>query len=124
MSSVSRSDALNAILNSLASSSADIEASAIVSSDGLLMASNFPADMDEDVMAAMAASLLTMGQRASEELGRGELDQVFVRGAQGFFIIMAAGSEGVLAAVCSKKAKLGLIFLDMQRAAAEVARII
>lgn len=121
---VSRFEALNAILGGLAASSGDIEASAIVSADGLLMASNFPAGLDEDVVSAMAASLLVMGQRAVEELNRGELEQVFVRGSQGLFVIMAVGTEGVLTTVCSKKAKLGLVFLDMQRAAAEAAKII
>lgn len=124
MALTSKMDALKSILSSLSSTSGDIEASAVVSTDGLLMASNFPAGMDEDSMAAMTAALLAMGERAARELGRGELDQVFIKGNKGYVVMMAAGHEGVLTALCTKSAKLGLIFLDMQRAANEVSKIL
>lgn len=124
MAKVSKTEALNSVLGSLSATSGDIEACAVVSTDGLVMASNFPAGMDEDRMAAMAAALLAMGERTSRELNRGGLQQVFVRGDKGMVVMMAAGVDGVLTALCSQNAKLGLIFLDMQRAAAELAKII
>lgn len=124
MAKVSKSEALNAVLGSLSSTSGDIEACAVVSTDGLMMASNFPAGMDEDRMAAMSAALLAMGERTSKELNRGNLQQVFVRGERGLVVMMAAGNDGVLAALCSQNAKLGLIFLDMARAAQELSKII
>ena len=62
---ISKSDALKAILNSLSTSSGDIEASAVVSTDGLMIASNFPAGLDEDRLAAMSAALLAMGERTA-----------------------------------------------------------
>lgn len=124
MAVISKMDALKSILSSLSSCSADIEASAVVSTDGLLMASNFPAGMDEESIAAMTAALLAMGERSVRELARGELEQVFIKGNKGFLILMAAGTEGVLATLCSKQAKLGLIFLDMNRAAAEIGKIL
>ncbi len=124
MAQISKYDALNTILQSLSASSGDIEASAVVSADGLLMASNFPADMDEERMAAMAAALLAIGERASMELKRGKLEQVFIRGEEGFVVMMSAGPDGVLTVMCNKMAKLGLIFLDMKRAAAEIAKIL
>lgn len=124
MAQISKYDALNTILQSLSASSGDIEASAVVSADGLLMASNFPADMDEERMAAMAAALLAIGERASMELRRGKLEQVFIRGEEGFVVMMSAGPDGVLTVLCNKMAKLGLIFLDMKRAAAEIAKIL
>ena len=43
-----RADMLTSILSELNGSSADIEASAIVSTDGLMMAALLPAGMDED----------------------------------------------------------------------------
>lgn len=124
MAKVSKTEALNAVLASLSATSGDIEACAVVSVDGLMMASNFPAGMDEERLGAMAAALLAMGERASMELARGGLQQVFVRGQKGLVVMMAAGNDGVLTALCSQNAKLGLIFLDMQRAAQELAQII
>lgn len=75
-------------------------------------------------MGAMTAALLAMGERTSKELSRGELEQVYVRGKAGLVILMGAGNEGVLTALCNRNSKLGLIFLDMQRAAHEVAKVI
>jgi predicted regulator of Ras-like GTPase activity (Roadblock/LC7/MglB family) len=124
MAKVTKLDALNSILGSLSASSGEIEACAVVSSDGLMMASNFPAGMDEDRLAGMTAALLAMGERTSRELSRGDLEQVYVRGKEGLVILMGAGTDGVLAALCRRNAKLGLIFLDMARAAAEVSKII
>lgn len=120
----SKSDALKAILNGLSSSSGDIEASAVVSTDGLMIASNFPAGLDEDRVAAMSAALLAMGERTARELDRGGLDQVFIKGENGNVVMLAAGHDGVLTTLTTPKAKLGLVFLDMKRAAQEIARII
>jgi predicted regulator of Ras-like GTPase activity (Roadblock/LC7/MglB family) len=124
MAKVTKLDALNTILGSLSASSGDIEACAVVSTDGLMMASNFPAGLDEERMGAMTAALLAMGERTSHELSRGDLEQVYVRGRNGMVIMMGAGHDGVLTALCSKNAKLGLIFLDMHRAAEEVGKVI
>lgn len=124
MATTSKSDALNTILNTLSASSGDIEASAVISSDGLMIASNFPVGLDEDRVAAMAAALLSMGQRASNELDRGDLDQVFIKGENGNLIMITSGDEGVLTTLTTKSAKLGLVFLDMKRAAEEITRII
>ena len=43
-----RSDMLDSILSDLNGTSADIEASGVISTDGLMMASKLPAGMDED----------------------------------------------------------------------------
>ena len=120
----SKSDALKTILNSLSASSGDIQASAVVSTDGLMIASNFPAGLDEDRLAAMSAALLAMGERTARELERGNLDQVFIKGEHGNVVMLAAGNEGVLTTLTSPNAKLGLVFLDMKRAAQEISRII
>jgi predicted regulator of Ras-like GTPase activity (Roadblock/LC7/MglB family) len=124
MAKVTKLDALNSILGSLSASSGDIEACAVVSTDGLMMASNFPAGMEEERVSAMAAALLAMGERTARELNRGEIEQVYVRGKDGLVIMMGAGADGVLTALCTRNAKLGLIFLDMHRAAVEIAKII
>jgi uncharacterized protein len=124
MAKVTKLEALNTILGSLSASSGDIEACAVVSSDGLMMASNFPVGFDEERLGAMTAALLAMGERTSNELNRGELEQVFVRGRNGMVIMMGAGQDGVLTTLCNKNAKLGLIFLDMHRAAQEIGKII
>lgn len=75
---------LQTVLSDLNGGSADIEASAIISIDGLLMASALPASMDEDRVGAMSAAMLSLGDRTAAELARGTLEQVMIKGEQGF----------------------------------------
>lgn len=114
---MSKVDDLNKILADLQASSSDVEACAVVSEDGLIIASSLPQDVEEARVAAMAAAMISMGERTSSELKRGKLEQLFVKGDNGYVINMHAGEYAVLLALTRAEAKLGLIFLDMKRAA-------
>lgn len=119
-----RNEALNKALENLQASSSDIEACAIVSEDGLMIATLLPAAHDDGPIAAMSAAMMSIGTRASRELKRGELQQIFVKGENGYVVIMNAGPHAVLLALARKEAKLGLVFLDMSRAADEAKKIL
>ena len=119
-----RADMLDSILNELNGTSADIEASGVISTDGLMMASRVPAGMDEDRVGAMSAAMLSLGDRTAQELARGRLEQVLVKGEQGYVLMTHAGSEAVITVLAKANAKLGLIFLDVKRAAENVAKLI
>ncbi len=120
----SRSELMVDRLRELQTATTDIEASAIVSVDGLIMASALPADAGEDRVSAMSAAMLSLGERIAGELGRGTLDQVYVRGDNGYVILMSIGEEAVLTALVRDSAKLGLVFLDMKRAANDLAKLV
>jgi predicted regulator of Ras-like GTPase activity (Roadblock/LC7/MglB family) len=111
-------------LRDLQASSPDIEASAVVSVDGLSIASALPAEVEEDRVSAMSAAMLSLGERISTELGRGTLEQVYIKGEKGYVILMSVGEEAVLTALAREQAKLGLIFLDMRRAVEALQRLI
>jgi predicted regulator of Ras-like GTPase activity (Roadblock/LC7/MglB family) len=119
-----RADMLTSILAELNGSSADIEASAIVSTDGLMMAALLPSNMDEDRVGAMSAALLSLGDRTAKELARGGLDQVLIKGDKGYILMTHAGDDAVLTVLAKPQAKLGLIFLDVKRAAESVGKVI
>ncbi|HES75966.1 MAG TPA: hypothetical protein ENO09_03035 [bacterium] len=119
-----RADMLTSILAELNGSSADIEASAIVSTDGLMMAALLPSTMDEDRVGAMSAALLSLGDRTAKELARGSLDQVLIKGDKGYILMTHAGEDAVLTVLAKPQAKLGLIFLDVKRAAEAVSKVI
>ena len=119
-----RADMLESVLIGLNGSSSDIEASGVVSTDGLMMASVLPQGMDEDRVGAMSAAMLSLGSRTLEELARGELEQVLVKGNNGYVLMTYAGKEAVLTVLTKPKAKLGLIFLDVKRAAANIADLL
>lgn len=120
----SRTEQIMARLRDLRVTTPDIEASAVVSVDGLIMASDLPADVEEDRVSAMSAAMLSLGERIASELGRGTLDQVYIRGDSGYVILMSVGEEAVLTSLARKDAKLGLVFLDMRRAASDLGRLV
>lgn len=111
-----RSQLMVECLRDLQASSPDIEASAIVSFDGLSIVSALPHEVEEDRVSAMSAAMLSLGEQIASELGRGNLSQVYIKGEHGYVILMSVGVEAVLTALVREQAKLGLILLDMRRA--------
>ena len=111
-------------LREMQAASMEIEASAVVSVDGLIMASALPTDVEEDRVSAMSAAMLSLGERIASELNRGALEQVYIRGDHGYVILTAVGEEAVLTALAREGAKLGLIFLEMRRAAEDLERVV
>ena len=122
--SESRSEKMVKSLRAMQSAAPEIEASAVVSVDGLIMASALPVEVEEDRVSAMSAAMLSLGERIAGELGRGNLDQVYIKGNTGFIVLTAVGEEAVLTALAREKAKLGLIFLEMRRAAEELIKLV
>jgi uncharacterized protein len=120
---MTKADLLATALDDFLAVSSDVEAAAVVSSDGLPMASALPDYVEEDRLAAMSAALLTLGERAAEGLGKGELAQVFVEGVHGHVVLMAAGPDAVLVTVTTRAAKIGLVLFEMRRAAAAIATV-
>ncbi len=119
-----RSDLLTNILSELNGASAEIEASAVISTDGLMMASQLPAGLDEDRVGAMGAAMLSLGDRTATELSRGQLEQVLIKGDNGYVLMTHAGGEAVLSVLAKPNARLGLIFLDVKRAAEAIAKLV
>jgi hypothetical protein len=120
----SKVDELTSLLKDLEATTPDIEASAVVSVDGLMIASALPQAVEEDRVAAMSAAMLSLGERTATELDRGELSEVYVKGKNGYVVLMAAEENAVLTSLARKNAKLGLVFLDMKRTAKEVGQLI
>ncbi len=117
----STSARLARVLHGLLAQAPEVEAAAVVSFDGLPMASALPPGMDEDRVAAMSAALLSLGERAAEGLGRGGLSQVYVEGDAGTVFLVSADDEAVLVAVAAQGAKAGLMLFEVRRAAESVA---
>ncbi len=115
---------LTSVLTELNGTSADIEASGVISTDGLMMASVLPAGLDEDRVGAMSAAMLSLGDRTAQELNRGGLEQVLIKGDNGYVLMTYAGEEAVLTVMAKSNAKLGLIFLDVKRAAESISELL
>jgi predicted regulator of Ras-like GTPase activity (Roadblock/LC7/MglB family) len=122
--SQSRSEQMVQRLRTMQAAAPDIEASAVVSVDGLIMASALPTDVEEDRVSAMSAAMLSLGERIANELGRGGLEQVYIRGSSGFIVLTSVGEEAVITALARQDAKLGLVFLEMRRASEDLVKLV
>jgi len=111
-------------LRELQTNTTDVEASAVVSVDGLIIASSLPGGVEEDRVSAMSAAMLSLGERIAGELGRGALDEVYIHGGSGYVLLTGAGAEAVLTVLAREQARLGLILLEMRRAAQDIETMI
>lgn len=121
---MNKAQALNGLLADLQHSSGDVEACAIASEDGLIIASALPQGLEETRIAAMSAAMLAMGSRTVMELKRGNLTQILVKGDNGYVVLMQAGAHAVLIALARQGAKLGLIFYDLAITSKSVGEIL
>lgn len=107
-------------LRDLQASAPDIIASAVVTADGLSLASNLPSNVEEERVAAMSAAMLSLGERIAQELQRGNMEEVYIRGEEGLVLLTAIGRDAVLTTLARSEAKLGLMLMEMRRAAADL----
>ena len=120
----SRSESIEKRLDALRLSGSDIQAAAAISVDGLMIAASLPDDLAEELVAAMSAAMLALGERIAQELGRGALDQVFIKGDTGYVLMAAVNNNAVLTVLVGEEAKLGLALLDMQRTAEALRELV
>ncbi len=111
---------LTEILRSFQASAPGVMGSAVVSVDGFAIASELAASVEERRVAAMSAAMLALGEQTAREFEQGGVERIFIEGTTGYTIVASAGPDAVLAAIASKDAKLGLILLQMDRAAESV----
>ncbi len=102
----------------------DIEASAIVSRDGLLIAADMSKSVNAEAFAAMTATMLGAAETATSELGKGIPDRVIVEGKEGKIIATGAGPKALLVVMTSPKANLGLVLLEVSKASEKIKELL
>ncbi len=115
---------LSSVLQNFVSSTSDVEGAAIVTPDGLPLATSLPKAIDEERAAAMSAAMLSLGERISSEFARGEVDRIFVEGNKGYGILTSCGTDAVFLVLASQSAKQGLLMLEIKRALGELKLIL
>ena len=114
---------LEGILKNL-KSVGDIDSSAIVSRDGLLIASDISSSVNAEAFAAMTATMVGAAETAAEELGKGLSERVIVECKEGKIIATGAGKESLLVVMTNPKANLGLVLLEMKKASERIREIL
>lgn len=108
-------------LQNFVSAGSDVQGAALVSPDGLALASVLPGGMDEERTAAMSASMLSLGERIGRELARGSIDRIVVEGEKGYGVLVGCGTDAVLLVLAGAGVKQGLLFLEVKRVVAKIA---
>ena len=115
---------MEAVLKRLQSETPGIEAATLTSVDGLIITSVLSKDLEEDRMAAISASFLSLGESTTNDLKRSLLEQVIVKGALGYLIISKIGNEAILTVVTNQHAKLGVVLWEMRNASEELKKFL
>ena len=101
-----------------------VKASAVVSRDGLIIVADLPEDVNEETVAAMSATLVGTAEQVCSELKSGIFQRAIVEGKEGKIISIGAGPFAILVCIASPESKLGLVLMEMSRAAEEIKKII
>jgi len=121
---VSRASKITDTLRVLRTSTPEIIGAVVVNMEGFVVSSLLPADVDEELIAGMAASLLGVGERISNDLMGAGMEQIYTRSPKGYIVLQAITNDAALVLLVTREAKLGLVFLEVKRVAAELARLV
>lgn len=115
---------LSQILTEFAGTTSDIQGAALVTPDGLPLASTLPGKMDEERVSAMSASMLSLGERIGKELARGEVGRIFVEGEEGYGILTSCTEEAIFLVLAAREAKQGVLMLEIKRILEELRLVL
>ncbi|MHA1588104.1 MAG: roadblock/LC7 domain-containing protein [Candidatus Thorarchaeota archaeon] len=85
---------------------------AVFSVEGLPLVSYFHASVEEASIAAMVASIQSVGQLAVRELRQGDLKAIIIQGTLGTIVVISIPETYLLAVTSPENVKLGLVFND------------
>ena len=126
-----RSDALHECLRGLHRRAPGISGSAIITSDGLVIAA-YPPGWDSNIqdpagaesVAAMAAVIASAAERTVSRLAQGMLERVLIEGEHGAVGVFPCTADSALAVLMTKDAKLGLATRIARQTALKVSEIL
>lgn len=101
-----------------------IMGSAVVTSEGFVIASELPNETAEKKVTIMSMAMLALGQETTSELESSSLERVLVQSKDNYIVLINAGPSAVLATVADKEAVLGLLFLATKKAVAEIRELL
>ena len=118
------SDQLDIILNTFERNVPHVQATAIVSTDGLVIASRLPDKVEEDRIGAMGAAILSISSRSGDELDRGDMERVLIEGKLGFFLLHSIGADAILVSLAEKEVRLGMLFYECKKCINQLSEIL
>ncbi|MFW9897427.1 MAG: roadblock/LC7 domain-containing protein [Promethearchaeota archaeon] len=115
---------LTDLLRKMEAMNPNIQGSAIVSVQGLPICSALARDVNDGIVSAMSAAILSVSERAVEELARGDLKRILIEGLDGIIILSKAGENAILCTLAKSEASLGMVFLNIQSVSNKIAELL
>lgn len=86
----------------------DLHTLALITKEGRRIAYFSRMNIDPDLLSAMVAAILNMGEMCVQQMNQGELWEIVVRGSNGFTIVSCAGLGFLMIGAGSAATDLGL----------------
>ena len=132
MAQVYRTDLLENALKEMCSKLQGVQGAVIVSIEGFVVAAYTPheSEMDEEgptsspQVAAMAATLIALGERTLSRLAQGEMLRLLIEGNDGGMLVVPANRRASVAVMVGREAKMGLTLYALQQSAQKISEIL
>ncbi len=133
MAQVYKTDLLEGALKELCSKLEGVQGAVIVSIEGFVVAAYSPleTEMDEEdsptsspQVAAMAATLIALGERTLSRLAQGEMIRLLIEGNDGGMLVVPANRRSSVAVMVGREAKMGLVLYALQQSAKKISHIL
>jgi len=115
--------ALEERLNELTRAIPGVTASALLSMDGLPIATALPSNIDEEMVARIGVIFLSLSERLSSEFTLGRFRIAVIQGDAGYIIATSISEDAMLLVLASTETRLGLAMIETKRIANEIAMI-
>lgn len=116
--------ALSQKISVFVTSTSHVQGAALVTPEGLPIAATLPVGLEETRAAAMAAAMMTIGDRIGTELQRGPMQHILLEGTEGYSILTLCGPEALLLILASREVKQGILMLEIRRLVTDITNII
>ena len=114
---------LEALLKELIRGVPGVKAVSIVSIEGLPVVSALPENMTEEKVAATTSMLLSLAERAINEMSVGDLEQLNIQGSISNLTVLTAGQKNVLTVLTEKGANLGYLYIACEKICNKISKV-
>lgn len=110
-------------LSELENSTGDVISAAIVTHDGLIMTCTNSDVMQRDTFAAYGAAAFKRASETMEELSGENIDLVLYESKDHRIVTVRAGEHALLLVLTGKNVQMGLLLMNVQKAALRIKEI-
>ena len=103
--------------------SSNIEASAFISRDGVMIESVKTNGIPDDEISTLSAAILSIGLRTCQTIGKGNLEGIIIKTSDGHIIIKEINKENLLTVLASSISELDELFIYINKASQNLMEV-